>query len=89
MTNFINQKCIVRGDRSGVFFGVVKSISGQTVEMENVRRIWYWDGANSISQLSTDGTKKPKNCKFTVSVANMVLTDVIEIGLCTKSHRFH
>jgi hypothetical protein len=80
----INKKCIVRGDRSGVFFGTVKSINGQTVEMENVRRLWYWDGANSISDLAIQGTKKPNNCKFTKAVEQVLLTDVVEINVCTN-----
>ena len=51
--------------------------------MRNVRRIWYWDGANSISQLAVDGTQKPKNCKFTVTVDSMTILGVIEIIPCT------
>lgn len=80
----INKKCIVRGDRSGVFFGTVKEINGQTVVMENVRRLWYWDGANSISDLAIKGTKKPSNCKFTKAVENVIITDVIEINQCSN-----
>lgn len=80
----INKKCIVRGDRSGVFFGTVKEINGQTVVMENVRRLWYWDGANSISDLAIQGTKKPNNCKFTKVVENVIITDVIEINQCSN-----
>jgi site-specific DNA-cytosine methylase len=79
----INKKCIVRGDRSGVFFGTVKEINGQTVVMENVRRLWYWDGANSISDLAIKGTKKPSTCKFTKAVENVIITDVIEINQCS------
>jgi hypothetical protein len=81
---FINNKCLVRGDRSGVFFGTVKEINGRTVIMENVRRIWYWDGANSISELATNGTKKPDNCKFTVIVSNVCILDAIEINVCSE-----
>jgi len=79
MNNFLDKKCIIRGDRSGVFFGTVKSINGRNVELETVRRIWYWDGANSISDLALQGTKKPDDCKFTKSVEQLLLTDVIEI----------
>lgn len=84
MSNFINKKCIVRGDNSGVFFGTVREINGQTVVMENVRRFWYWEGANSISELATNGTTKPNNCKFTVAVPNVCILDAIEINVCTE-----
>jgi hypothetical protein len=85
MEKFLNKKCIVRGELSGVFFGTVKEINGQTVEMENVRRIWYWEGANSISELATNGTAIPDKCKFTVTVPNVCILDAIEINVCTET----
>ena len=82
-TNFLNKKVIVRGDRSGVFFGTLVAKEGTEVKLANCRRIWYWDGAASISQLAVDGTSKPNNCNFTVTVSEIIITDVIEIILCT------
>lgn len=41
----MDQYYIVRGDRSGVFFGQVAARNGQEVELRNVRKLWYWDGA--------------------------------------------
>lgn len=81
--NFIGKKVIVRGDRSGVFFGTLAAKEGQEVKLEKCRRLWYWDGAASISQLATDGTTNPRNCKFTVTVDEIIVTDAIEIILCT------
>lgn len=76
---------IVRGDRSGVFFGNIKERNGREVVMTNVRRLWYWDGANSISQLAQCGTVRPSNCKFTVTVDEITILDVIEIDKCTRA----
>ena len=81
--NFIGKKVIVRGDRSGVFFGTLVAKDGKEVKLENCRRLWYWDGANSISQIAVDGTTKPNNCKFTVTVSEIIITDAIEVILCT------
>ena len=81
--NFMNKKVIVRGDRSGVFFGTLAAKEGKEVKLEKCRRLWYWDGAASISQLSVDGTTNPRNCKFTVTVDEIIITDAIEIILCT------
>lgn len=80
----IGKYCIVRGKSSGVFAGTVKEIEGQQVLMEDVRRIWYWDGAASISQLAKSGTVAPKNCKFTVRVDSVLILDAIEIIPCTE-----
>ena len=74
---------IVRGDRSGVFAGNIKARNGREVEMTNVRRLWYWDGACSISQLAVDGTTAPRNCKFTVVVDELLILDAIEVIPCT------
>lgn len=75
---------IVRGDRSGVFFGNIKERNGKEVLMTNVRRLWYWSGACSISQLAVDGTVNPSDCKFTVTVEELLVLDAIEIDKCTE-----
>lgn len=75
---------IVRGDRSGVFAGEIEERNGKEVKMRNVRRLWYWDGACSISELAVNGTARPDNCKFTITVDEIQLIDVIEIIPCTQ-----
>lgn len=75
---------IVRGDRSGVFFGNIAKREGKEVTMRNVRRFWYWDGAASISQLAQEGTRSPENCKFTLIVDEAIILDCIEIDKCTS-----
>lgn len=81
--NYNGEYVIVRGDRSGVFAGNIVERNGREVKLENCRRIWYWDGACSISELAKKGTSKPQNCKFTVTVNEIEILDVIEIILCT------
>ena len=75
----LDQYVLVRGDKSGVTVGKLKSENGQTVILDESIRIWYWDGANSILQLAVEGTKKPDNCKFSVQSNNHKILDVIEI----------
>ena len=74
-----NRFYIVRADRAGVFFGHIKERVGSEVTMTNVRRLWYWSGACSLSQLAVDGVKNPCECKFTVIVPEMTILGVIEI----------
>lgn len=76
---------IIRGDRSGVFFGNIKERNNQEVTITNCRRIWYWDGAASISQLALEGVKNPNNCKFTVTVPELTILDAIEIIPCSET----
>jgi len=78
---------IVRTYSAGVFAGYVKSRDGKEVEMIEARRLWYWDGAASLSQLAMEGVKKPENCKFPCAVDSIVLTEAIEIIPCTELAR--
>ena len=82
---FIGHYCIVRSARAGVFAGTVASRNGQEVCMTNARRIWYWDGAASLSQLAISGASRPENCKFPAAVQNVMLMEVVEILPTTAS----
>jgi hypothetical protein len=70
---------IVRTYSAGVFAGELIRRKDKEVELANARRIWYWSGAASLSQLATDGTTDPQNCKFPCEVKNIILTEAIEI----------
>lgn len=81
-----NKKVIVRADRAGVFYGEIKKRkrNGSEVVMTNVRRLWHWDGANSLSDMAVNGVAKPKECEFTIAVDEMTILGVIEIIPCTE-----
>lgn len=79
-----NQKYIIRCDRAGVFYAEIKERRGSEADLVNARRLWYWDGAASLSQLATDGVTAPRNCKFTVTVPEMTVLGVIEVIPCTE-----
>lgn len=70
---------MIRGDRSGIFVGYLKSLNGKEAILLEARRIWYWTGAASISQLAIDGTNNPTNCKFPQAVSKIQITDAIEV----------
>ena len=80
----IGDKVIVRTYSAGVFYGTLAERKKKEVKLEDARRLWYWDGAASLSQLSIDGVSKPGNCKFPAVVAEVVLTEAIEILPATK-----
>ncbi len=83
MGSNIGKKVIIRGDRSGVEFGELVEQNGSVVTLKNARRLWYWSGAASLSQLAMDGTKRPQDCKFTVTVSSITILDAVEIIPCT------
>jgi len=70
---------IVRTYSAGVFAGFLQSRNGQEVVLTEARRLWYWAGAASLSQLAVDGPSKPNECKFPVAVPRVELLQAIEI----------
>ena len=79
----IGKKVIIRGINSGVFFGTLAEKNGSEVRLHDCRRLWYWEGAASISQIAVEGVKEPDACKFTVSVPDIIITDAVEIIACS------
>jgi len=75
---------IVRTYSAGVFAGNLVRRDGQEVELSNVRRLWYWRGAATLSQLSQSGTSAPNECRFPEPMASVTLTQAIEIIPCTE-----
>ena len=76
---------IARASKAGVFAGHLKSFKKKRVVLLNARRIWYWEGAATLSQLAQEGTSKPDGCKFPCAVNKVVLTEVIELLSCTEA----
>ena len=70
---------IVRTYTAGCFAGNLESRDGQEVTLTYARRLWYWAGAASLSQLATTGTSQPNNCKFPAEVVRIILPQAIEI----------
>lgn len=69
-----NQYVIVRTYAMGVHAGELSEKSETRVVLKNTRRIWYWDGAASLSQLALEGTKAPDKCKFSVELPSIEIT---------------
>ena len=81
----IGKICMVRTYSAGVFLGEVVSREGKEIHLKNARRMHYWDGAASLSQLATEGTKKPGLCRFPAPVSDVLLTEAIEIIPATEA----
>ena len=78
---------IVRTYSAGVFAGTLAERDGREVTLTGARRLWYWAGAASLSQLAQTGTSRPAECKFPVEVDRVVLLEAIEILSVTDAAR--
>lgn len=79
------QYVIVRATAAGVHAGHFVSRKGQEVVLYDSRRIWYWDGAASLSGLATYGPSKPQNCRFSVAVPEITILDACEVIPCSAA----
>lgn len=81
------QMVLVRTYSAGVHYGYLKSKkytpAGIAVTLINCRRVWYWEGAATLSQLAVNGTSKPDKCKFPCTVQENEII-AIEIIPMTK-----
>ena len=82
----IGKIVIVRCNRAGVFYGKLSEFDSETREatLTDVRRVWCWHGAASLSQLAEEGVKNKVDTKITQPVSEMVVMEVIEIIPCTE-----
>lgn len=75
-------KSIIRTNRAGVFFGEIEkqenTPAGVIVTIKNCRRIWYWEGAASLSEMANKGVRYPSRCKFPAPVASITVRAFIE-----------
>lgn len=76
----IGQKVLIRTRSAGVHFGELVSRTGQEVHLKNARRLWSWNGALSLSEVSVKGVDLEKS-KISVAVDEIILPEAIEIML--------
>jgi len=75
----MSKKHIVRSTNAGVFCGEIVERNADSVVMKDARRLWYWSGAASLSELAVKGVANPNDCKFPCAVARVELLGVCEI----------
>ena len=78
---------IIRTYSAGVFAGNIKSRSddGKRIVITNAIRLWYWEGAFTLSALAQVGTSKPDQCKFAMPADEIEVTEAIEVLKCTEA----
>jgi len=75
---------IVRTYSAGVYFGWLKEEKKDECILANARNVWYWKGAATLLQMAVDGVNSPDECKFSKTVSQIKLKNVIAIIECTK-----
>jgi hypothetical protein len=78
---------IVRCEQAGVFAGLLHWRQGDEVTLLDARRLWYWSGAATLSELALRGTRDPEGCTFPPPVGEITLLGVCEIIPTTPAAR--
>lgn len=79
----IGKDVIIRTYSAGVHFGTLAARDGKEVTLTNARRIWYWEGAFTLSAVAQSGVNKKS--KLSVEVPEILLTEAIEIIPCSEA----
>jgi len=65
---------IVRSKDSGCHAGYEESNNNNgSITLLKSRRLWYWSGAASLSELAMHGVSNPDECKFPCEVDEMTI----------------
>jgi hypothetical protein len=70
---------IIRSQSAGVFAGYLSKRTGDEAVLLESRRIFYWTGAATLSQLAIDGTSIPTKCQFPEAISSHTILQVIEV----------
>ncbi len=74
---------IIRTYSAGVHFGTLTEFNRQIVRLKNTRRIWSWEEAFTLNEISLDGLSE--NSKLSKTIPDIILTEAIEIIPCSPS----
>lgn len=80
---FEGRDVIVRTHSAGVHFGRLASQNELEVVLQDARRIAYWAGAFSLSEVSQRGVSAKS--KLSVTVPEILLTEAIEVIPCSEA----
>lgn len=72
---------VVRTYSAGVHFGVLEARDGQEVLLTEARRLWSWQGANTLHEVATAGVAS--GSKASDEVPRVTLTQAIEVIECS------
>jgi hypothetical protein len=77
---FVICRCTQAGVHAGELVSSKENGNGTaTVVLRESRRLWYWAGAATLSELAVYGSKSPGSCRFPPKVDHIVVHDCCEM----------
>lgn len=75
-SHYIGEYCVFRTYSAGVFCGFLEAREGMECVIKEARRIWSWNGAFTLSELSQKGVS---DAKMSIAEPEKLVTQVIEV----------
>ena len=72
---------VIRSRDAGCHAGYLKKDNETSVELINSRRLWYWKGALTLSEMAVKGVNR-EGCKFAVELPYIKIANYCEIISC-------
>ena len=82
-TELIGKKIIARIDRAGVFHGTLDYIDNEIIRIKDARRIYYWNGALSVTDIAAKGITGGK-VTIPVTTVEFMSGKIIELNECSE-----
>jgi hypothetical protein len=75
---------LVRTYSAGVHVGTpVGKLKGKEITLKNAHRIWRWQGANTLHELSQEGASSTSFTRISEIVPSITLTEATEVIPCS------
>lgn len=80
----IGKFVVCRTYSAGVHMGTLVSSSGKVAVLKDARRLWRWNGANSLHEVALKGVDETYS-RISEPVAEIELTEVVEKIPCSDA----
>lgn len=81
-TELLNKKIIARIDKAGVFHGTLDYIDSDILRLKDARRIYFWNGALSVTDMAVKGISGGK-VTIPVTTVEFMSENIVELNECS------
>ena len=81
-TSLLNKRVIARIERAGVFHGTLDHIDNEIIRLKDARRIYYWNGALSVTDIAAKGITGGK-VTIPVTTVEFMSDKIVELNECS------
>ena len=82
-TELLGKKIIARIERAGVFHGTLDHIDNDIMRLKDARRIYYWNGALSVTDIAAKGITGGK-VTIPVTTVEFMSDKIVELNECSE-----